>query len=90
MVEDVKSSGKLPSDGVAGGAAAGGKNGQKMESLRNVRILHKGKSRKNAAHDEPECIALSSDEDGEDGEESKDGSTGDNGEPGGESSGAIY
>ena len=48
---------------------------EKVDSLRNVRILGK-KKRAAAASDEPECIALSSDEDGDDDE---DGS-----EPGGE------
>ena len=54
--------------------AAGGKGGkgqtaaEKVDSLRNVRILAK-KKRAAAASDEPECIALSSDEDGEGDEE---------------------
>ena len=45
------------------------------DGLRNIRIQHKGRKRHN--HDEPECIALSSDEDGEDEEDELGSRTGD-------------
>ena len=59
-----------------------GVTANKVESLRNVRILHKGKRK--TTHDEPECIALSSDEEEED-EDSKDGT--ESGSPKAEGSG---
>ena len=43
--------------------------------LRNIRIQHKG--RKKANQDEPECIALSSDEDGDDEDDETESRTGD-------------
>ena len=45
------------------------------DGLRNIRIQHKGRKRHN--HDEPECIALSSDEDGEDDDDELGSRTGD-------------
>ena len=45
------------------------------DGLRNIRIQHKGRKRHN--HDEPECIALSSDEDGVDEDDDVGSRTGD-------------
>ena len=60
VVEDKNAKG-----GEGGGGGKNGKGGEKPENLRNVRILAK-KRKAAAASDEPECIALSSDEDGDD------------------------
>ena len=69
VVEDKSSKGDKAGGGKAGGASSDKDNG----SLRNVRIL--GKKRKVKESDEPECIALSSDEDNDedDGEKSESG-----------------
>ena len=45
------------------------------DGLRNIRIQHKGRKKHN--HDEPECIALSSDEDGDDEDDELGSRTGD-------------
>ena len=45
------------------------------DGLRNIRIQHKGRKKHN--HDEPECIALSSDEDGDDEDDEAGSRTGD-------------
>ena len=55
--------------------AAGSARDPTKDGLRNIRIQHKG--RKKHHHDEPECIALSSDEDGEDEDDEGGNRTGD-------------
>lgn len=68
VVDDNNSSKGGEGKGKGGKAGSGSTAAEKVDSLRNVRILAK-KKRAAAASDEPECIALSSDEDGDDEED---------------------